>query len=65
MAGYVSRRQRATRVAAPLAVPMALALTLGVVLAVSGQPVTHISQTSNITARAHHFPHAKPLPRVS
>jgi hypothetical protein len=43
-------------VAAPLAVPMALALTLGVVLAVSGQPVTHISQTSSVTTRPHAHP---------
>lgn len=45
------RRKNAARAAAPLLVPLALALTLGVILAVSsGAPqTTHVTQTTTTT----------------
>jgi hypothetical protein len=51
-----TRRQRTVRKAAPLLIPLALALTLGVILAVSsGTPTAHVNQqttgTSTSTAR--------------
>jgi hypothetical protein len=40
-----TRRRRTARAAAPLLIPIALALTLGVILAVSsGTPTTHVNQ---------------------
>jgi hypothetical protein len=42
-----ARRRRTVRAAAPLLIPVALALTLGVILAVSSAPHTsHINQTT-------------------
>jgi hypothetical protein len=42
-----ARRRRTARVAAPLLIPVALALTLGVILAVSsGSPTAHVNQQS-------------------
>ena len=42
-----TRRRRTVRAAAPLLIPIALALTLGVILAVSsGTPTTHVNQQS-------------------
>jgi hypothetical protein len=42
-----ARRRRTARVVAPLLIPVALALTLGVILAVSsGAPTTHVNQQS-------------------
>jgi hypothetical protein len=42
-----ARRRRTARVAAPLLIPVALALTLGVILAVSsGTPTAHVNQQS-------------------
>jgi len=42
-----ARRRRTARVAAPLLIPVALALTLGVILAVSsGAPTAHVNQQS-------------------
>lgn len=41
-----ARRRRTARAAAPLLIPLALALTLGVILAVSsGAPTAHVTQT--------------------
>jgi hypothetical protein len=47
------RRKTAARAAAPLLVPLALALTLGVVLAVSsgGSHTTHVNQTTSSNSR--------------
>lgn len=40
-----TRRRRTVRAAAPLLIPIALALTLGVILAVSsGTPTAHVNQ---------------------
>jgi hypothetical protein len=45
-----ARRHQTVRVAAPLLVPLALALTLGIILAVSsGTPTTHINQQTTGT----------------
>ena len=46
-------RHKAARVVAPLLVPLALALTLGVILAVSsGSPqTTHVNQTTSNAGR--------------
>ena len=42
-----TQRRRTARVAAPLLIPVALALTLGVILAVSsGAPTAHVNQQS-------------------
>ncbi len=42
-----ARRRRTARAVAPLLIPVALALTLGVILAVSaGTPTTHVNQQS-------------------
>jgi hypothetical protein len=48
-----ARRRKTVRAAAPLLVPLALALTLGVILAVSsgGSHATHVNQTTSSTAR--------------
>ena len=47
-----ARRRRTARAAAPLLIPLALALTLGVILAVSGgAPTTHVNQQSTSTTR--------------
>lgn len=48
-----ARRRRTARAAAPLLVPLALALTLGVILAVSssGTQSTHVTQTTSSTGR--------------
>ena len=41
------RRRRTARAAAPLLIPLALAITLGVILAVSsGAPTSHVNQQS-------------------
>jgi hypothetical protein len=47
------RRYKRARVAAPLLVPLALALTLGVILAVSSgsSQATHVNQTTSNTGR--------------
>jgi hypothetical protein len=43
-----ARRRRTARVAAPLLIPLALALTLGVILAVSsGAPTSHVNQQTS------------------
>jgi hypothetical protein len=48
-----ARRRRTARVAAPLLIPLALALTLGVILAVSsGAPTSHVNQQSSTTNSA-------------
>jgi hypothetical protein len=45
------RGRRTARVAAPLLIPVALALTLGVILAVSsGTPTAHVNQQSTSTS---------------
>ena len=46
-------RHKTARVVAPLLVPLALALTLGVILAVSSgsSPTTHVNQTVSNTGR--------------
>lgn len=45
-----SRRYRRARAAAPLLIPIALALTLGVILAVSsGAPTAHVNQQTSGT----------------
>jgi hypothetical protein len=42
-----AKRRRVSRAAAPLLIPVALALTLGVILAVSsGSPTAHVNQQS-------------------
>jgi len=42
-----AKRRRTVRAAAPLLIPVALALTLGVILAVSsGSPTAHVNQQS-------------------
>jgi hypothetical protein len=48
-----ARNRRTVRAAAPLLIPLALALTLGVILAVSsGTPTAHVNQQStSSTAR--------------
>lgn len=51
-----TRHRRTARAAAPLLIPLALALTLGVILAVSsGAPTAHVNQqtsgTTSSTAR--------------
>jgi hypothetical protein len=49
-----SRRRRTVRAAAPLLIPLALALTLGVILAVSaGTPTARVTQQQSSTANAH------------
>jgi hypothetical protein len=46
-----TRRQRTVRKAAPLLIPIALALTLGVILAVSsGAPTAHVNQQTSSTS---------------
>jgi hypothetical protein len=48
------RRRRTARAAAPLLIPLALALTLGVILAVSaGSPTSHVTQQTNTSGSAH------------
>ena len=43
------RRRRTARAAAPLLIPLALALTLGVILAFSsGSPTAHVNQQSTV-----------------
>ena len=45
-----AKRRRTARVAAPLLIPLALALTLGVILAVSsGTPTAHVNQQSTVS----------------
>jgi hypothetical protein len=45
-----TRRHRTARKAAPLLIPLALALTLGVILAVSsGTPTAHVNQQTSGT----------------
>ena len=47
------KRRRTVRVAAPLLIPLALALTLGMILAVSsGAPTSHVQQSST-TSTSH------------
>jgi hypothetical protein len=47
LAAAPARRRRTARAAAPLLIPVALALTLGVILAVSSAPSTsHVQQTT-------------------
>jgi hypothetical protein len=49
-----ARRRRTARAAAPLLIPVALALTLGVILAVSaGSPTSHVTQQTNTSGSAH------------
>jgi hypothetical protein len=49
-----ARRRRTARAAAPLLIPVALALTLGVILAVSsGNPTSHVTQVSTTTGPSH------------
>jgi hypothetical protein len=46
-----TRHRRTARAAAPLLIPLALALTLGVILAVSaGSPVSHVTQESKTSS---------------
>jgi hypothetical protein len=46
-----ARSRRTARAAAPLLIPLALALTLGVILAVSsGTPTAHVNQQSTSSA---------------
>jgi hypothetical protein len=46
-----ARRRRTARAAAPLLIPVALAITLGVILAVSsGTPTTHVNQQTTSVA---------------
>jgi hypothetical protein len=48
------RRRRTVRTVAPLLIPLALALTLGVILAVSsGAPTARVNQQSTVGS-AHH-----------
>ena len=47
-----ARSRRTARAAAPLLIPLALALTLGVILAVSsGTPTAHVNQQSTSVTR--------------
>jgi hypothetical protein len=49
-----ARGRRTARAAAPLLIPVALAITLGVILAVSsGTPTAHVNQQST-SSTAHH-----------
>jgi hypothetical protein len=49
-----AKRRRTARAAAPLLIPLALALTLGVILAVSsGAPTARVTQQSASTGSAH------------
>ena len=49
-----AQRRRTARFAAPLLIPIALALTLGVILAVSsGAPTARVTQQSASTGSAH------------
>jgi hypothetical protein len=49
-----ARRRRTVRVAAPLLIPIALALTLGVILAFSsGAPTSRVTQQSSTTSSSH------------
>jgi hypothetical protein len=49
-----AKRRRTARAAAPLLIPVALALTLGVILAVSSGPHTsHVTQMSTTTSPSH------------
>jgi hypothetical protein len=49
-----NRRRRTVRMAAPLLIPLALALTLGVILAVSaGAPRAHVTQETSTTSNSH------------
>ena len=46
-----ARRRRTARAAAPLLIPLALAITLGVILAVSsGAPTAHVTQQTASTS---------------
>ena len=50
-----ARRRRTVRAAAPLLIPIALALTLGVILAVSaGSGTSHVTQQSTTTTGSSH-----------
>ncbi len=45
------RRRRTARAAAPLLIPLALALTLGIILAVSsGSPTARVNQQSTVSS---------------
>jgi Na+/glutamate symporter len=49
-----AKRRRTARAAAPLLIPLALALTLGVILAVSsGAPTARVTQQSASTGSSH------------
>ena len=49
-----TQQRRTARAAAPLLIPVALALTLGVILAVSSGPSTsHVTQQSTSTGSTH------------
>ena len=49
-----ARRRRTARAAAPLLIPIALALTLGVILAVSsGSPTSHVTQQTSTAGNSH------------
>ncbi|HVT67894.1 MAG TPA: hypothetical protein VHF26_09110 [Trebonia sp.] len=46
-----AKRRRTARAAAPLLIPIALALTLGVILAVSsGAPTAHVTQQTGTSS---------------
>ena len=52
-----ARRRRTARAAAPLLIPIALALTLGVILAVSsGAPTSHVTQQTTTTGSSNSRP---------
>ena len=54
VSGKRAKRRRTARAAAPLLIPLALALTLGVILAVSsGAPTARVTQQSASTGSAH------------
>jgi hypothetical protein len=49
-----AQRRRTARAVAPLLIPIALALTLGVILAVSAStPTTHVNQQQSTTGSTH------------
>ena len=49
-----ARRRRTARAAAPLLIPVALAITLGVILAVSaGTPTARVNQQSRTSSTSH------------
>ena len=60
-----TRRRRTVRAAAPLLIPIALALTLGVILAVSsGTPTAHVNQQNDVRHRHEHAASVEPAAYV-